>query len=665
MSLKENHSPAGASGRVRCHSALVTRIALFLNYLSRENFQKLARATRGRPLASEGELLKLMIVRGYVNAGDAPALKKTCLSFARAQEDTRFGSLCIQFEFLTQSNLNLALEEQKRLAQEGRTVFLGDLLVEASMISRRQQKLILQKQKMDLDFKETITGFAPNTREIKEDGITIYIPEDGLTAWMVKTRAAPPGMTLDTLKEIIEQNGIIYGAVDDETLKSFLAASPDPDNRFQLAGGLPPVPGEDAQIFYLFEKDYLSPGKVAENGSIDYRNRGEIPFVRAEAVLAEKIPPTTGRDGVNVFGDIVEAPMPMDVDIICGTGAALSEDRLKAVSTLNGYPKLGQDGVLSVSDAHVIRGDVDFTTGHIKFNKNVFITGSVKAGFKVDARDVVAMAVDGGQINARGDVAVANGITDAAITARGRVSAGFVHRSTISCMGNVEVGKEVVESDILLEGTFEMTRGKLYASSVSARCGAKIYQIGSVKTVPSTIIVGGSPYITSELRRINRQIETFQARLDAKTGERHQISEALKEIDTALDQMAAVTGSNGEDTFPDLNYIEDHQAALNALGRKKQRLQARGIALDLEIQTAKKTVAHWVNENQDIRRQEKISPPRPILDVQGSILSGTRVEGIHSSTVISRDLARVRVLEMSCAGDRGGRVAWEMVVNRL
>jgi hypothetical protein len=36
----------------------------------------------------------------------------------------------------------------------------GDLLLEAGMLSDRQQKPILQKQKMDLDFKETVTGFA-------------------------------------------------------------------------------------------------------------------------------------------------------------------------------------------------------------------------------------------------------------------------------------------------------------------------------------------------------------------------------------------------------------------------------------------------------------------------------------------------------------------------
>ena len=666
MTSKEKRNAAKASGSVHCHSALVTRIALFLNYLSRENFQKLIRDTKGRPLTSEGDLLKYMITQGYINAADAPSLKKTCLSFARAQKDTRFGSLCIQFEFLTQSNLNLALEEQKKLSTDGRTIFLGDLLVEAGMISQRQQKLVLRKQKMDLDFKVALVGFAPNTREIKEKDVTIYIPEDGLTAWMVKNKQFDPDMLLSDLKEIIERNGIIYGMADDITLAAFLASPQDPDERFELAKGLAPVPGKDARIFYLFDKDYLSPGSVENDGSIDYRNRGDIPFVRTDTVLAEKIPSKSGRDGVNVFGDVVEAPPPMDLDIICGKGVALSEDRLKAVATLDGYPKLSQEGTLSVSDAHVIRGDVDFTTGHVKFDKNVFITGAIKAGFRVEANDVVARAVDGGIIHARGDVSVANGITDGTIKAKGHVSAGFIHRSTIACLGNMEIDKEVVESDILLEGTFEMSRGKMYASSVAARGGARIYHIGSVKAVPSTITVGVSPYIASELRFINRKVEKSQTDFDTKTSEQETLKKSLEEIESTIERIQTAAVTDGGEGFPDLSGPEDQQAALKALRHEKQKLQAKIIKVGLDIRVAKEEIAHWINEKFEIKRQNKTNPPRPILDIRGRILAGTRVKGIHSSTLISRDLARVRLIEMSCASDhKDGKLSWEMVANRL
>ncbi|MEH0021562.1 MAG: FapA family protein [Desulfobacter sp.] len=663
MTFLENSIPEGEASVVQCQNALVTRIALFLNYLSRKNFQKLLRDVRHQPISSEGELLKLMIAKRYIRPSDAPALKKTCLSFARAQEDTRFGSLCIEFEFLTQSNLNLALEEQERLAESGQTVFLGDLLVDAGMLSERQQKLVLQKQKMDIDFKDAAVGAAGKAREFKEKDITIHVPEDGLTAMVTKTERFNPNLSLTNLKEMIERNGIIYGMVDDNTLKTFLQSDASADNRFEVARGLAPVAGTDARIFYLFDRDYLSAGAVAEDGSIDYKNRGEIPFVSTDTVLAEKVPAKPGRDGVNVFGDVVEAEFPQDPDIICGNGVALSGDRLKAFAVTAGYPKLNQDGVLSVLDAHVIRGDVDFTTGHVKFTKNVFITGTIKNGFRVEAKDVVALAVDGGIIHAKGDVVVANGVTDASIKAGGKVSAGFIHRSTIACMGNMQVGKEVVESNLMLEGTFDMSRGKMYASSMSARGGARIYTIGSVKTVPSSIAVGMSSYIKNELNFLNRQIERCQNIFDKKTAEKSGFKERLTQIGTALIQLDKVDKKTG---YPDYPSPEHYHAALAKLTSEKSIIERKITRTTKELQDLKQTIKHRVSEKIELKRQSHATPPKPILDISGRIFSGTQVRGIHSSTVMASDLARVRIIEMSCDSDRGAECrAWEMVTSRL
>lgn len=653
---------SGRTGEaVQCHTALVTRIALFLRLLSKENFQRLIRETNGRLLASEGDLLKLMISKGYIQQKDVPGLKKTCLSFARAQTDTRFGSLCIEFGFLTQSNLNLALEEQKGLSDGGRTVFLGDLLVEAGMLSEQQQKLILQKQKMDHTFQENSP--TSTTREIREKEVIFYIPEDGLRVHGVKTDQFDSYLTVTALKDLLEKNGVIYGVTDDRALESFLTDDRYKTTRFELAKGLDPVSGTDAQIFYLFEQNYLSAGQLSADGSIDYKTRGRIPFVCAEDVLAEKIPAKSGRDGVNVFGDVVEAVPPLDMDILCDKGVALSEDGLKAVALTDGYPKVSLDGVLSVNDAHVIRGDVDYTTGHVKFSKNVFITGTVKAGFKVEAKDVVAREVDGGIIVAQGDVSIANGITNARISANGAVSAAYIHRSTIGCLGDMEIGKEVVESNISLEGTFDMSRGKMLASTVSARGGAKIYHIGSIKSVPSNIEVGTSPYLRREVRRLNQHIEKNQNLFDNKTREYEGIKSRIAAIDREIKQLnqAARSKPAGFTLSPE------------EMNQKIQHLRSERLALEKKTSQAEKelnklttTIKEWVGEKFNLQHHTNTTPPKPILDVRGRIISGTIVRGQHSSTVMSKDLARVRIMEMSCASESGNRRrVWEMVTSRL
>ena len=655
------HPKASTRKTVQCQTALVTRIALFLKILSKENFQRLLKDTARHPIPSEGHLLKLMIAKGYISPKDAPNLKKTCLSFARAQKDTRFGSLCMEFGFVTQSNLDLALEEQKRLSEAGRTVYVGDLLVANGMISEQQQKLILQKQKLDLDFR----GSAPEnqTKEIRENGIIFCIPENGMQVYCLREDKSGSLLSPEEFKDILDDLGIIYGLAEDPALENFLSDERFAENRFELAKGLEPLPGTDAQISYMFEQDYLSPGKMAEDGTIDYKTRGTIPFVKAGDVLAEKIPGKIGRDGLNVFGSVIKAGEPFDNDLKCGKGACLSGDGLIAYAETSGYPKLSKDGVISVNNAHVIRGDVDFNTGHIQFSKNVFITGTIKSGFRVEAEDVVARAVDGGIIHAKGDVVVTNGISNSVVNAEGSVTAGFVYKSTVNAMGDADIAKEVAESRISLQGTFDMYRGKMYASHLSARGGARIYRVGSIKALPSTIEVGTSPFLNKTLKTLDKEIKQSQNFLEETGPEMEAVQGSREDIDREILRLEKVSMS-GEHP-PDLprevmsNTIIGLKAESLAFQKQERRLER-------EREKHRKALKQCTEMKAALEEKAPVTPPRPILDVKGKLLAGTVVKGQHSSTQIAKDLSRVRIMEMSSTTDGETRQKiWEMITTRL
>ncbi|WP_022667628.1 DUF342 domain-containing protein [Desulfospira joergensenii] len=659
--MVKSGKPIPAGRIIQCQTALVTRIALFLKILSKENFQRLMRDAAGRPLSSEGQLLKLMVAKGYISPKAAPNLKKTCLNFAKAQKDTRFGSLCIEFGFLNQSNLKLALEEQKELNQEGRTVFIGNLLVDAGMISEQQQKLILQKQKMD----QGSRGSSPDnqTREIREKGIVLFIPENELRVYAIREDKTNPFLNLSGLKDFLDEKGIIYGIAKDSALEEFLSDDQYTETWFELARGLEPVQGTDTQIFYMFEQDYLSPGKTAEDGSIDYKARGKVPFVKAGDVLAEKVPGKLGNSGLSVFGKVMEAEPPFDTEIQPGKGVYLSGDELSARAETDGYPKLSKDGILSVNDAHVIQGDVDFTTGHITFSKNVIITGTIKNGFRVEAKDVVAKSVDGGIIHAKGDVTVANGITNSRVNAEGSVSAGFVYKSSIEAIGDVEIGTEVVESRISLEGTFEMSRGKMLASKISARGGARIYRIGSVKALSSTITVGPSPYLKGSLKTLNKKIEQSQITIDNATLEKEAIQENKKGICRELARMEEETGSGTKSHGLPLGVIRNKIIELTS---EKLSLERQERRIERDLEKLQEEMDTHMKRKSSLDQKFPVIPPRPILDVRGKILAGTTVKGLHSSTTITQDLARVRILEMSTEGNRAKKgTLWEMATTRL
>ncbi len=637
-----------------------------------------------------------MLSKNYLSVQDMGQLKKACLSFAKVQDDTRFGALAIEFNFITQSNLDLALEEQTRLKSSGHTSRIGDLLVDAGMLSQRQRKLILQKQKIEAAGRKESDGnnrtdakkdkqpadaheqFDPtHMREICEPEVTIYIRNDALKAFFKKTKTFDHSMLLTDLKFLLEKVGIIYGVVDDDELSNFISQAKYQDTVFQVASGLKPIDGTDAQIVYMFEQDYLKAGNLAEDGTIDFKDRGDIPFVAEGDVLAEKILPKPGKDGVNVYGDVIPQIEAVDVSFNLGKGVHLSTDDLQVIASAEGNPKLKQSGEISVNSAYFIEGDVDYTTGHVKFDKNVYITGSIKSGFRVEAIDVVANTIDGGIVKAQGDVFIQNGVTESSIEAKGSIKAGFIHRSNAMCMGNLNIVKEIVDTDIIIEGTLDISKGRVYSSSICAKGGAKVYTIGSEKAKPSAITVGASLYLEKELATIDKAIEKRQNILEKSSLEKDNVeaeltvvNEKLKNFDQSeqrtLSMIAQIkeTGNDSKAAVFQKN-LDEAQKKIHDLKNRKVLLETRLKMVRQEISNNAEAVKASVKDKFALKRLNQANPPKPILDVSGKAFASTKINGKHSHLILSQDISHARVMEMDGNQDGSFRSNWEMIITNL
>ncbi len=668
---------------------MIIKIALFLNYLSKDDHPRLIRdLQRLEKTHKIVDVLKVMLANKYIKQPELVALKKVCLGFAKAHEDSRLGSLCINFGFITQSNLELALEEQQKQAAAGKVVRLGDMLVDAGMISERQRNLLLQKQKIEgllpkkdtpqpQGAEETADDSQPeqedkplfdksDMRELREAEFTLLISNDGLQTFIRKTEQFDDTVDLADFKFLLDKNGIIYGLADDDSLNDFIKDPKYKTEFFEVARGLEPIDGTDAQIIYMFERDYLKPGELAEDGTIDFKDRGDIPFVSAGAVLAEKIPPKEGKDGVNVYGDAIARGEPMDISFITGKGVRVSSDGTKVIAEVEGNPKVKPGGEISVNDAYFIEGDVDYTTGHIKFNKNVFITGSIKSGFRVEAIDVVANTIDGGSVKAEGDVFIQNGVTESTIEAKGNIKTGFMHRSKASCLGDMSIVKEIVDTEVLLEGTFEMSQGRMFSSSVCAKGGAKIYNIGSEKAKPSTVIVGASIYLETQLEEIDKTIERRQNQLESKTVEKNKIESELALINEKLtnfaqskkrtlaliEEIRKQDQDKADNSQPDSKIdlmqksLDEAEKKIHDLNDQKALFETKLKKITNDITTCTDAVKVSVKEKFTLKRLNQAQPPKPILDVGGKVLSGTKVCGRFANLILRETLSCTRIMEM-------------------
>ena len=663
---------------------LIVKIASFLGLLGKRSFEKLLSDLTKHNQQEDVDVLKLMKQGKYLSPQDINVLRHICLKFATKQEGNRFGELCLSFNFLTRSNLELALEEQKRLATKGLSIRLGDLLVDAGMLSKKQQKLILQKQKIAGKGDPDQTAhplFCPsfdpnNVREIRDDQLVLLVQNDGLKAFLKKTDAFDPDMLLADLKFLLEKNGIIYGLVDDDHLTKFIAEPGYSEHVFEAANGLAPVDGTDASVVYIFETNYLQAGLMSEDGSFDFKNRGSVPFVSKGDVLAHKTRPRHGKDGVNIFGDTIEHIPASDLKFNIGKGVQVSEDGSQVIAAADGNPKAAPDGEISVVAAYFIEGDVDYTTGHIKFDKNVYITGTIKDGFRVEAIDVVAQTIDGGIIKAQGNVLIEDGVVESTIESKGSIKAGFIHSSKIIGAGNVDVTREIVDTDIISGGVFDMRKGKLYSSTVSTKDGAKVYSIGSEMSKPSHITVGTSLYIDNQMKQIDRDIEKHQNLLDKSSSEKNRMNTDLAPIQEALDnfehsQQRTLAMIEDLKAKQDTEKIETFQKSLNDTQKKIHDLQDKKSLIDAQLQKIQKdvdffssAVTNSVNEKLSLRRLVEKNNFKPVLDVYGKAFAGTKVSSRNCYVILSENVSRSRIMERNTSHS-GTRTHSEMMVTGL
>ncbi len=95
------------------------------------------------------------------------------------------------------------------------------------------------------------------------------------------------------IKRLLEQNEIKCGIVEDSLIATFLKNDAINQKAFLVAKGKAPY------LKYYFDKDYLTVGKINEDGEIDYKDRGEVTQVNKGDLIAEKIPMVDGENGID------------------------------------------------------------------------------------------------------------------------------------------------------------------------------------------------------------------------------------------------------------------------------------------------------------------------------------------------------------------------------
>ncbi len=264
-----------------------------------------------------------------------------------------------------------------------------------------------------------------------------------------------------------------------------------------IARGLDPINGKDGW-FELYIKDERSDvGIMDEDGTVDFRSRGVIRSVTANAKLGRVHAPTRGIPGRDVFGKVIPAHDGAVHRMSIGENVMATEEGSEFVSLIEGMVFYAQN-ILSVTEVFATRGDVNMSTGNLMLEKgSVLVSGSVLSGFVVECpRNVlVSDTVESATIKAGGDVEVRGGIImdrGGRIVTDGSISAMFAKGATIEAQGSVCIAHEMSNCIVYAGSDIVVTkgRGKIVGSTI--RCGGSIIanEIGSDLGVATTIFLG-------------------------------------------------------------------------------------------------------------------------------------------------------------------------------
>ncbi len=347
--------------------------------------------------------------------------------------------------------------------------------------------------------------------------ISVRIELDDMTATL--DISAPRGGKVATLTEVneaLELSGVGFG-LDEAVLNQ--ACQTSSCSNLVVARGRLALNGSDARFEVLIPDTVDRSPKLDENGLIDYREHGDLLVVPAGAALMRRIPATAGTHGQTVKGRVLPAIPGRDAQFaskLDGAGPSRDDPNL-LVAVVSGQPVQVADGVLVEPVLRV--KEVNMATGNIHFDGTVHVAGEVIQGMKIQASGdiVVDGMVDGGQLDAGGNIQVAGGlIAHAKLHAGGSVSARFAEGVQISAGTVVAIGDMVIDCHLhslnqIIIGSNSPQRGRLIGGSTTAAMLLRVPLMGSHKSGVTKVVVGTNPGLEAKLAALLHRIEEEKA----------------------------------------------------------------------------------------------------------------------------------------------------------
>ena len=346
------------------------------------------------------------------------------------------------------------------------------------------------------------------------DKISVTFSPDKMTAFIRVSRSAFGDIARKDILRTLRYAGVTQN-IDPRMLDNLLAGK-HLGETVKIATGKRPVDGENGYYEYFFDTNRKRTPKVLDDGSVDFQNIDWYVQVKQDQKLAYYHSAGKGEAGHTVKGDRIAPKRGKELPPLKGKGFYTSQDKKTYFATTEGRVAI-VGNKLEVSQ-NVILKDVNMSTGNIRFDGNINISGNVSNGVIVEASgDVIVEGfVENCTIIAGGDVILKKGVNLGGvgrIVAGGNVEAKFFEASNVKAGVSIRANY-VLNSNLYSDGTITIAgrKGLILGGTIFAAKDINVTSIGNELGVRSIVKLG----VSEEMRKTKRDIDNKLMDLENK-----------------------------------------------------------------------------------------------------------------------------------------------------
>lgn len=424
------------------------------------------------------------------------------------------------FSHWQMKEIRLGLEAGLDVGSYARLIFSG------SDMRKKRDNLMNEKMSPGKGGERTGTGMGSSMKT----EFSILVEDNGNKVYAFIKFIAGDAVTEEDIYAALSERGIING-IDKKAISEMIGKK-KVNEKVLIAEGTPAEDGKNGWFEFFVRLDLPRIPAPLPDGGVDYVNIEAFEMVDEGERIALYHPAEKGKDGQNVFGEVIRANDGTEKKPLKGEGFTIAQDGVTYISKMSGKFEF-VNGQIIITNMLIVREDVTAVTGKLEVDGSVYVVGSVYSGGHISATGdiIVEHNVEAARLIAGGNVMIKKGScskNDCFIEAKGEVSGSFFEAANIEAGGNIRANY-IMNSNIntLEKVIVSGSKGMLLGGLTRAIKGVDTYNLGNKTHIKTVLDIGKNVLY-------ERQQEVFAKRRGKIQDELHMLEERWNSILQAL-----------------------------------------------------------------------------------------------------------------------------------